>query len=421
MLSPPVPALPMHRLTPPTRSGTPYTPTPPRVRTPFPPRDRTSAMTPAAGSSPITLAMYPDIADLILLAASYSTQTTLRQVCAYFRERVDVLHCTHIALRTAMCRSPLLTPSLRPAPSARSVSASGVHLIAARADLAVRHDTDRIWGYFYAGNAVPALGFALAFGCSTLSDPPARQKALLKHVRVLDVYANDIDWEFAGPRAQLDAAVSALDPGAVHTLRYAEEADPWWYTRTLAPRLVVFDLRHFDAARPGKHSTHSYSLACPVIPPSARDVVIHIPVAPWRFAAAPLTGFAAHAATQRIVLLFRRRHGDAHHAEWDGLPPPLGVLHRLLQDNRAHLPRLKLLVVGADAVDPRVFGRALAGDASVAERLAKAVQDSAGILGWSDEQAARAAECVAAMSVDEFRQTLGEGEWETYTHFPHYA
>jgi hypothetical protein len=365
--------------------------------------------------------MYPDIADLILLASSYSTQTTLRQVCAYFRERVDALHSTHIALRTAMCRSPLLTPSLRPSPLARSVSASGVHLIASRPDRAVRHDADRIWGYFYAGNAVPGLGFGLAFCCNTLSDPPARQKVLLKHVRVLDVYANDIDWEFAAPRAQLDAAVSALDPAQVHTLRFAEEADPWWYTRTLAPRLVVFDLRHFDAARPGKHSTHSYSLACPVIPPSASTVVIHVPVAPWRFASAPLSTFAAHEGTQRVILLFRRRHGDAHRAEWDGLPPPLGVLHKLLQDNRAHFPRLKLTVVGADGLDPRVFGRALDGEGSVGARLAKAVQESAGTLGWSEEQAAKAGECVAAMGVDEFRETLAEGEWETYTQFPHYA
>ncbi|GMK58639.1 hypothetical protein CspeluHIS016_0600810 [Cutaneotrichosporon spelunceum] len=395
--------------------GTPYSTTPPRVRTPFPPRDRERAMTSAAGR--FTLAMYPDIADAIILSASYSTQTTLRQVCAYFRERIDTLHCTHIALRTAMCRSPLLTPSLRPRPSMRAVSASGVHLVASRPDRVVRHDADRIWGYFYCGNAVPGLGFGLAFGGGILYEPPERQKALLKHVCVLDVYANDIDWEFAGPRAQLDATISALDPSKVHTVRFAEEADPWWYTRTLAPRLVVFDLRHFDAARPGKHSTHSYSLSCPVIPPSAATVVIHVPIVQWRFASPPLTGFIAHEGTERIILLFRRRHADRHRADWDGVPPPLGVLHKLLQDNHARFPGLELLVVGADGVDPSVFGRALDGEGSVGQRLARSVRDSAGALGWNE--AVDPGECIKAMGVDEFQDTVG-GEWETYTQFPQY-
>lgn len=429
MLSPPIQPVPIHRLLPHDVANTPRASrpcTPLRATPLLPCRAGTPAMTPAP--SGLTLAMYPDIADVILLSSSYSTQTALRSVCRYFRDRVDAVHAHHIALRTAMCRSPLLSSSLAPARSARAVSASGVHLVVARPTHNVRHDADRIYGYFYAGNCVPGLGFALAFNSATLSDPPARQKALLKHTRVLDVYANDIDWEFAAPRAQLEGAVSALDPDKVAVVRYAEEADPWWYTRALRPELVVFDLRHFDAQRPAKHSTYSYSLASARIPPSAADVVIHVPIARWRFGSAPLDGFVAQPSTRRVVLVFRgaRGGGGEHVVTWDGQAPPMGVLHKFLQDNRGLFPGLQLVVVGAERVNPRVFGRAFpdnphpAGEGGFNDRLVAAVQDSAGTIGWTPAQAAAAGECISALEVDEYRASLGEGEWELQVEFPHY-
>lgn len=456
MLSPLVQPLPIHRLyldrtTAMLRSGTPgsgsrpgaatpqpslcaATPCAPSIRlsgaaSPLPPRASTPAMTPAPTG--LTLAMYPDIADAILLSASYSTQTTLREVCRYFRDRVDTLHAQHIALRTAMCRSPLFKKSLSPAALIRCASASGVHLVVARPSHNVRHDTDKIYGYFYAGNCIPGLGYGLAFNTAVLSDPPARQKVLLKHTRVVDVYPNDIDWEFAVPRAQLEGAVSALDPSKVEVVRYAEEVDPWWYTRSLAPSLVIFDLRHFDAQRPEKHSTYSYSLASARIPPSATEVVIHVPVARWRFVSAPLDGFLAHPTTQSVTLVFRPVFElDEHAVKWEGQAPPMGVLHKFLQDNRALFPSLRLIIVGAENVNTRVFGRAFPdvprpptkgeSQGGFKDQLLKAIQESAGTIGWSAEQAGTVGECMSILSLDEYRASLGDEEWDLHVQFPHY-
>lgn len=436
---PPVQPVPIHRLL--SHDMPPPTPTTPRrSRAPSPFAACEHPMTPTP--SGLTLAMYPDIADAILLASPYAMHATLRLTCRYFRDRIDAAHAHHIAMRTAMCRPPA------PSSSSSYVPPSGVHLVVARPDKNVRHDTDRIYGYFYAGNAIPGLGYALAFNGAILDEPPPRQKALLKHTRVLDIYPNDIDWEFTCPRAQLEGAVAALDPAQIHTLRYGEEADPWWYTRALTPRTVVFDLRHFDAQRPAKHATYSYTASSARIPASAQTVIIHIPIARWRFSHAPLDAFVAHPGMERVVLLFRPVYDlDDHTVKWDGQAPPMGVLHKFLQDNRARFPALQLLIVGAENANLRVFGRAFpddprpkgggggAGEAAggnsegsvepnggrcFGDRLLQAVRDSAGTIGWSSAQVADAGECIHALTLDEYRASIDEDEWDLHTKFPHY-